>query len=371
MENNAKAYFPALTGVRALAAYMVFFHHFIPTHFSGGFINLGYFFGEFHVGVTFFFVLSGFLIHNRYQDFGQIGLANYWKYFSSRIARIMPVFIILTTLTFLYNFFFHKADQGLAGKNIGLWLLNISLLKGFFSGLNFSGIAQAWSLTVEFCFYSFAPFLFSKVKNVVFYPLIASLLLGTGFLLVFIFSPLPLHEFFGNNRFMLSYTFFGRSFEFLVGCYLSYQINLKKYPKRKSGVLTYLGLALIFVSIYAISLFREPTIYGVHAVEGLIINNVLLPVIIIFFFKGLLLEETLISRILSGKTGQLLGKSSYAFYLIHVGFIEIGLYHFVTQHTWVLFILLNLISIFIFLWVEEPLNNYVKRKLGRLSFFKV
>lgn len=56
------AYFPALTGVRAIAAYMVFIHHY--KLFPGSFVGkrMFYFFNEFHTGVTFFFVLSGFFI---------------------------------------------------------------------------------------------------------------------------------------------------------------------------------------------------------------------------------------------------------------------------------------------------------------------
>jgi peptidoglycan/LPS O-acetylase OafA/YrhL len=165
MQNVEKAYFPALTGVRALAAYMVFIHHLIPIQWESGVFILGYFFGEFHVGVTFFFVLSGFLIHNRYSKMSELSLYAYGKYFISRVARIMPIFCILTTLTFIYNYYFHRQDAGLLLKNFGLWILNISLFKGFFAGLHFSGIPQSWSLTVEFCFYGIAPFLFYKMKR--------------------------------------------------------------------------------------------------------------------------------------------------------------------------------------------------------------
>ena len=59
-----KEIFPSLTGIRAIAAYMVFIHHY------NTFANKGLhdFFGEFHIGVTLFFVLSGFLIAHRYYN---------------------------------------------------------------------------------------------------------------------------------------------------------------------------------------------------------------------------------------------------------------------------------------------------------------
>ena len=257
MQNVEKAYFPALTGVRAMAAYMVFIHHFIPFQWESGVFNLGYFFGEFHVGVTFFFVLSGFLIHNRYCNIDNINFFTFGKYFISRVARIMPVFVILTTLTFIYYYYYHRYDSGLIVKNLGLWLLNISLLKGFFYGLHFSGIPQSWSLTVEFCFYIIAPILFSKLKNVLIYPRVSILLLLIGYSLVFICSNFPIHGFFGEYRFMLSYSIFGRSFEFFMGCYLSFQLK-KWVPQGKgNGFYTLFSLILIFLLIYLLSIFRR------------------------------------------------------------------------------------------------------------------
>jgi hypothetical protein len=58
-------YFQALTGVRAIAAWLVFFHHYNPFSIErfGSVINQ--FVQEFHVGVSVFFVLSGFLITHR------------------------------------------------------------------------------------------------------------------------------------------------------------------------------------------------------------------------------------------------------------------------------------------------------------------
>jgi peptidoglycan/LPS O-acetylase OafA/YrhL len=54
-----KLYFPALTRLRALAAWAIFFYHTNPFDHESLLSRL---FSEFHVGVTVFFVLSGFLI---------------------------------------------------------------------------------------------------------------------------------------------------------------------------------------------------------------------------------------------------------------------------------------------------------------------
>ncbi len=60
MKKTGLNYFNALTGLRAMAAYMVYAHHFnpIPKNYAvHGLVN------ELHIGVTLFFVLSGFLFH--------------------------------------------------------------------------------------------------------------------------------------------------------------------------------------------------------------------------------------------------------------------------------------------------------------------
>ncbi|RFP64147.1 hypothetical protein D0N36_15690 [Hymenobacter lapidiphilus] len=66
--SDNKIYLGALTGIRAIAAYMVFFHHF--NIFKNSASPVGAFFEqlceEWHIGVTIFFVLSGLLISLRY-----------------------------------------------------------------------------------------------------------------------------------------------------------------------------------------------------------------------------------------------------------------------------------------------------------------
>ena len=159
---------------------------------------------------------------------------------------------------------------------------------------------------------------------------------------------------------MLTYSFPGRSFEFFAGCYLSDRLSDWSKERRPNGYFTYTSFAFILLLIFCLSQVRQPQIYGVHTFPGLIINNFFLPLMILLFFRGLLFERTFISQIFASKAGQLLGKASYAFYLIHVGFIEIGLHHFISRNVLVLFVMLNLISICLYLLVEEPLNKKVK-----------
>jgi peptidoglycan/LPS O-acetylase OafA/YrhL len=215
-------YFSALTGIRAIAAFMVYIHHFNP--FRDTFLYN--FTKEFYVGVTMFFVLSGFLIAYRYSEMESF---NFRKYMVNRIARIYPMFFILTTIAFIafaYKFGAYKIND------IIIYFLNITFLKGFFDALKFTLLSQGWSITVEETFYLIAPLAFLLInKKRIYLLLLPIFFILFGILLVSIFSNLDFYDFFGNYNFMFNFTFFGRSIEFFIGILLAYILKDKfNYP---------------------------------------------------------------------------------------------------------------------------------------------
>ena len=217
-----KNYYPALTGVRAVAAWMVFAHHFIPfDRTSDAFLhNLTF---ELHVGVSIFFVLSGFLIFHRYQSVNKEGKW-IWTYLRNRFARIFPLLFILTVITYVFGD--PKIRSGL--EIIPAFLLNITLLNGYSDTVKFMGIAQAWTLTVEETFYILAPLIILMVGSktrLLFVPVIA---LVIGFMLVFVSRNNQI--LFGDEHFMLTYTFFGRCTEFCVGIFLAMTFRKNDQP---------------------------------------------------------------------------------------------------------------------------------------------
>ena len=133
---------PALTGVRAVAAYLVFFHHHPTKLLQAGPLLLWW---ELHVGVTLFFVLSGFVITWRYDRRGRVRESFLKGYFLNRFARIYPLYFALVVPVMLS---YHV-------RSPRAWLLNLTV----FTSLG-AGIPQAWSLRVEECFYLAAPLLF-------------------------------------------------------------------------------------------------------------------------------------------------------------------------------------------------------------------
>lgn len=351
-------YFPALTGIRAIAAFMVFFHHFNPVSkniLSGELYN---FIKEFHIGVTIFFVLSGFLIAFRYMDDEKL---NFRKYMINRFARIYPMYFLLTTFTFLVFYFFQQKNSA---QDLSIYFLNITFLKGFFAELKFSGIAQGWSLTVEELFYISAPLFFIAIrKNKFSLILLPLLIIGLGLLIVSFAGDIGNQGFFRTNNFMFTYTFFGRCCEFFIGIGLS--IFYKKYKDRlNTKWTTYSGIVIIIICILEMSLQKKGYKEGVPPI-GILINNVILPFFgIALLFWGLLTEKTIIQKLLSTKLFVLLGKSSYVFYLIHLGVIQLFITNRISGNIYILFILINILSILLFKMLEEPINLYLRKKLN-------
>lgn len=385
---KANSYIPALTGVRAIAAFLVFFHHFNQADFS---YPIRRTLNEFHMGVTMFFVLSGFLICMRYYDNCEISSDWFRKYIKNRIARIYPMYALLTLLTFLIAFSFGAEPSVLAGfgSPVILLILNIFFLRGFFDDLKFTGVGQGWSLTVEESFYFLAPLFFVKMKknmrNIVLLPL---LLLGLGVFLVLIFSNFNFYGFFGNFTFMFLYTFLGRCVEFFIGMGLALIILKADEADRKTPLFTILGILGIAGSIVIMAcLPLDGREYGVYHPFGIFTNNVVLPIGIALFYFGVIKEASIVRKFLSTGTMQLLGKSSYIFYLIHIGVIANftrewtrtgvdALYNWLEtkEYYWLaenlndsvlfigtVFIILNLVSIFLYKIIEEPVNLYIRK----------
>jgi len=372
-----------------MAAYLVFISHFAYI-FDGGFPQIFQrFFAEFHIGVSIFFVLSGFLITFRYYNTFHLTKDWFKQYLKNRVARIYPMYFLLTVACFVY-YFITKDESITKGSTnpVGLMLLNITFLRGFFYQYWDTGIAQGWSLTVEECFYFSAPiiFLIAKKYNKFYIQPVIITLFAVG--MVFIFSHVNWHGFFGNYTFVLVFTFFGRCFEFFVGVQLARYVLKNGFKRTNKISFTYGGFILIFVCVFVMALQKPiaPWIAGLETPIGIITNNYFLCIMVAFFFYGILTEETLFKKFLALPFIELLGKSSYIFYLIHLGWMYNLLLHninrlndyiFELYDKWgkewispfqndivnllIIFIVLNAVSVTLFKLIEEPLNHRIRK----------
>ena len=314
-------------------------------------------------GSTIFFVLSGFLITNYIQTRALATATDYVKFILTRLFRLYPLYwCILLVLHLQWLFFIPEL------------LLHITLLKGYFAKVSLAGIVQAWSLTVEITFYLLTPFIFRLIKTrslfaIYLIILFAGVILTLAGLLLnhYGFNP---YGFMADFNFFLITTFFGRATDFFAGIFLFYKIKNNQPISNIKGLrlsYTYLGIALFLVIIFVISLCGEKGDVGLKSWPGLLINNFILPWPVILFIYGLINEQTLISKLLSSKPVSLLGNASYAFFLIHLGWVKNYVYINITPSLVANFFLLWFISILLYLFFEKPLYKLAKRKIMALS----
>jgi peptidoglycan/LPS O-acetylase OafA/YrhL len=353
MPDNNQHHIRALTGFRFLAASLVFIFH-NRKYWRGDLPpELLRLVNEFHIGVSLFFVLSGFLIAYTYFDEPLRSVKSYSKYVFLRIARIMPLYWLILSAFYLDPAYgkFHFSIE------------TYTLTHAFSNMKNLDGISQAWSLNVEMTFYFLAPFLCCFMKKHFMY-LIGILILLFG---VTVGGGMLWHHWDGNPNqyfypvdFVSNGLFAGRSFQFLAGMFLAVAFRNKTEWLTRFKCKTLAGFAAIVLVAYCIGLFQK-TIYvsGDETVIGGILHEIVLPIAIAVAIAGLITEKTLIQRFFASKLVVLLGNASFTFYLIHISYVNLRLSNLILLPDRN-FILLWLLSIAIYLLIEKPIHRSLR-----------
>lgn len=146
-----------LTAARFIAALMVYIHHSsaeeyaaMPADFVRNFANNG------HVGVSFFFILSGFVLAASNLDrLSTLRLGSTLSFYWKRGARILPLWL-LASAPFIIKAL-QEGDPRLAAylTFTQAWSANVSV--------SFALLAVAWTLSVEVFFYFMFPFIAAAV----------------------------------------------------------------------------------------------------------------------------------------------------------------------------------------------------------------
>ncbi|MHB1316727.1 MAG: acyltransferase family protein, partial [Minisyncoccota bacterium] len=221
-----KIYFPHIDGLRFFAFLVVLISHLsIFTGYTTKFYNpiRKLFFTHGDLGVTFFFVLSGFLITYlllvEKKDNGEVSL----KYFYIRRAlRIWPVYIVVILCGFFIFPYIVNTPLALDVK------ISLSRLPAyiFFLGnidLIYVGYASVitgvlWSLAVEEQFYLIWPLVFKKIKtNSI--PWILGGVIIASFIYRFVHW---------ENYEIIRYMTFSVFSDLAIGCLLAYLVFFKK-----------------------------------------------------------------------------------------------------------------------------------------------
>ncbi|RZL12650.1 MAG: acyltransferase, partial [Hymenobacter sp.] len=321
----APAYYPALTGLRAVAAYLVFAHHFRPADSPGWYERLV---GQLFVGVSLFFVLSGFVIATRYQH--GVPLTRPWwrRYLWRRAARIYPAYFVLNGLSLAQQLL--PILPGQWANKLLLIFISQSLLRGFSNTLLYVGLPQGWSLTVEECFYCSAPLLLLWQRRWRGAPLAFGLLaLAIGLSLTALCTGRPaLHGLFGSYSATLYYTFFGRALEFVAGIVLARWWATRAGTVRAASRVpwrTLAGAGLLLATVGLLVWVNSPIDFyqGPRYPAATALNNVLFPAGVVLLLAGLLAERSWLRTLLATRILQELGRSSYFFYLLHLGVLSV------------------------------------------------
>ncbi|MDP4148449.1 MAG: acyltransferase [Bacteroidota bacterium] len=340
---------PALTGIRFVAAFMVLLNHLVPVTGMGWFDEL---IKSMNVGVTIFFVLSGFLIAFRYFD--EYAENPKWKrqYVVYRVARVFPMYALVTCGTFIVLWHSAKDPREL----MKTFVLNLTMLRGFSGKYVYTGVSQGWTLTVEEVFYFLAPFIFLWSRKI-------PLLLQTLLFLLFGLATLYWSGLMSVREVWIC-TFFGRSFEFLCGIYLFFVIRKGTF-KPRFRVTWVAGLLALGLIVVLSRLSYAPYTYAIQNPIGLGVNIYILPVAIALLFWGLIHERTWLQRMLSTKVFEVLGRSSYTLYLIHYGAFTGLIHSYITKNFFLVVLILQVTAILAWKFIEEPLNHYIKDAFRR------
>jgi peptidoglycan/LPS O-acetylase OafA/YrhL len=148
---------PALTGIRCFAALNLVFFHFADPHSFGPLspvVNGGY------ISVSFFLLLSGFILTYNYADRAQSGALTARSFWSARFSRLYPVYafsLLLSVGMLALELQAHtRFDFGLGV------ILTPLLLQGWHPLLTNFWNTPAWTMSTEAFFYLLFPWLITR-----------------------------------------------------------------------------------------------------------------------------------------------------------------------------------------------------------------
>ena len=371
---------PPLTGLRAIAAGIVFFYHWffhyvedLPLLIRAPF-RVGY------VGVPIFFALSGFLIALRYYDDFADGRTTYWAYMTKRIIRIYPLYFFV--LTFFVAAFGRPTNM-IPETAFG-WIVTYSLTQAFFPDLIFYGTLVGWTLTIELLFYLLAPWVLRRIPRTMSMRNITLFLvaLSLGFVaLGYTISRMPAnwlpHTIVGQEmNWIMHYSIFGHLPDFLIGVLFAF-IYMKKgyFVKfgRYASWLIWFSVLGMYLSTILLDTLGQPL--GSFADRALAF-------LVAMFSSGLILgtaydkkQANVITRLLSTRWIIYLGFVSYALYLIQLTepvqwlyWLALGEYAGIENRfvrAILLYIIVTPIAILLYKFVEKPSHYWLGRLLRR------
>ncbi|MEZ4751268.1 MAG: acyltransferase [Bdellovibrionota bacterium] len=332
----AKPYLGALTGLRFFAALYVVIFHTYPSWRMEGLVHSQWLWNTIsagYLGVSFFFILSGFIIGYTYEE---LKTQQRWTFWSARFIRIYPSYF-LSILPGLLGWVAIAISSSEANFNFYFAaFMALVLCQSWHPATARMWNTPAWSLSVEAFFYLlfpfFAPFFARLKKPSHILPLLVVVyVLGLSETFLYLaYNPIeyylaatPSNQ--GLSGTLIKFHPLMHLHEFAVGL-LFCRLYLNR-SERSNGYQR-AGASLQWLCIGSIAgaiLFSSEIPY-------FLLHNGLLS-LIMGFLLVLLAEfpRTGLARVLASPVFVLLGDASYALYIFHV-VIRTGLGEFYTVH---------------------------------------
>lgn len=364
----------ALTSLRFVAAFAVMIFHYdryyFPEEHRNTVIQLG------STGVTFFFVLSGFILAYTYHLTDLSDPATRGRYFRARFARIYPVYLLSLVVSLpWFAAWVAKTPSPLGGLMASGAVLAPLGLQAWVPGAACSLNCASWSISVEILFYLLFPFLLPLVMRRPVGFAIVALVLWAAFGAVASYAwshyapgvsliePEPA----GQGAMLLSqaikYDPLLRLPEFLAGLSLFALWQRLRVPA--AGALAVAGLfGILLVAAYD----RIP--------QPLMHNGLTMLVWVPLVLVGAnLRSESLPGALFASRPALFLGRISYAFYLFHIPVYAMlatldraVLHGLLMQHPWPAALATTAIALIVaaivHLLVEEPARRALLRPGG-------
>lgn len=152
---RSRAPLPALTGLRFVAALQVLLYHALPRDLGPGWLRAVV--GNGYVGVSLFFVLSGFILAYNYEDAFRERRVRWRDFWWARAARVYPVYL-LGLLIAIPPFFLHGRPPAEVARRIAASVGSGVLLVQAWSPRTACVVnCPGWSVSAEALFYLVYP----------------------------------------------------------------------------------------------------------------------------------------------------------------------------------------------------------------------
>ena len=332
------AQLPALTSLRFFAAFAVLLLHYrdllgpLPPLVLKAAIGGQY-------GVTFFFVLSGFILTYNYHGWFAAGVehAHYWRFQRLRLARIYPIYVVGLLLDTPWHLIERLRVGQLAESGHvfwASWLLNLVGLQAWVPGVPYAMFwnTPAWSVSAEFFFYACFPFLCAMLARRIgtlrglLAMLVAVVALETAAYAAVVHLLTFELKATGETQYLVTvYNPLLRGSEFVAGCLVGlYFIRSRGLPAFfASSLWGSVGArnAVITTSLVLIAYRVMSPDYTGPSTQAWLIDVSLKYPFFILPFAALILAvasgPTFLSRLLAVPWLVLLGEASYSLYIIH------------------------------------------------------